>query len=208
MKSTQLERFTTIGYLRVSTTKQNTEKFKKTIKQYCKSKGLLNLSFIEEIISGTIDYKDRVLFDVIEDKKVKSIIVPELSRIGRTARQILKVIEDCRNNHIEIHCIKENLIITDKKDISTMVMIHTFSLMAEIERQLISERTKEALQALKNKGVKLGRKKGVKIGSKLDKDKGNIFLLLEKKVSITQISKNFNVSRQTMYNFIKNNPFN
>lgn len=192
----------TIGYLRVSTEKQDTQKWEHEIKKYCQYKELDNLEFVHEKVSGMKKWQERLLHNILDDDDVKNIVVPELSRIGRTAIQIYQVVEKTREKGINIYVIKENFEITEKDDMKTIIMLNTFSMIAEIERQLISERTKEALQERKRQGTKLGRKKGKKVGSKLDRHRLEIIDLLKNKVSKSEIARRYNVSRLTIYNFI------
>ena len=146
------------GYLRVSTEKQETEKFKDAILRYANEKQLGNVSFVEEKVSGKVDWRKRSLGELVAACGVGDIIiVPELSRLGRSISMIYQIIENCQSKGIEIHSLKQNLIIRDKNDMPTKIMINTFALAAEIERDFVSMRTKEALAAKKARGMKLGR---------------------------------------------------
>ena len=156
------------GYLRVSTEKQETEKFKDAILRYSNDKKLGNVSFVEERVSGKVDWKKRSLGELINSARSGDVlIVPELSRLGRSISMLYQIIENCQSKGIEIHSLKQNLIISDKNDMPTKIMINTFAMIAEIERDFISLRTKEALALKKKNGVKLGRPRGAG-KSKLD----------------------------------------
>ena len=185
----------TFAYLRVSTIEQNTEKNKGDILRFTNDKKLGNVEFIEETISGKSNYKDRQLGKIINDLKPDDVlIVPELSRLARSITQILEVIEICKNKKIVLYSLKENFSTKDDSIQSTITST-IFGLVAQIERELISQRTKEALQAKKNQGVTLGRPTG-KGKSKLDNYKDEILALLSTGVTKTKIAKKYNISRQ------------
>ncbi|MCF7943523.1 MAG: recombinase family protein [Spirochaetia bacterium] len=157
------------GYLRVSTIDQDNEKFKNEILKYANEKKLGNVDFVEEKISGTKDWKKRELGKLIERAEANdTIIVPELSRLARSIPQIYEIIAECQKKEIWLHIIKQNMVINGKNDMTTKIMISTFSLIAELERDFVSIRTKEALAKKKADGVQLGRPRGTG-KSKLDK---------------------------------------
>ena len=151
---------TTIGFIRVSTLDQDTEKNKIDILQFANRMQLGNVSFVEEKVSGTKDYKKRKLGVLLEElNKGDILIVPELSRIARSTLQILEVIQVTQDKDITLYSLKENFCNTDNSIASTVTKT-IFALVSQIERELISLRTKEALHARKLSGVKLGRPKG------------------------------------------------
>ena len=193
---------TTYAYLRVSTIDQNTEKNKIDVLKFANDKKLGNVLFIEEQISGRANFKNRQLGQLLEEmQKDDVLIVPELSRIARSIIQILEVIEITTQKGIILYSIKENFCSNDKSITST-VATTIFALVAQIERELISMRTKEALQVKKASGVKLGRPKG-KGKSKLDEHKDDILKLLELRVPKTIIAKQYKTSVVNLYNFLK-----
>ena len=156
------------GYLRVSTEGQENEKFKDAILRYANEKKLGNVSFVEEKVSGKVDWKKRSLGELINSARSGDVVIgPALSRLGRSISMIYQIIENCQNKGIEIHSLKQNLVIRDKNDMPTKIMINTFAMVSEIEKDFVSLRTKEALQAKKRSGVKLGRPCGIG-KSKLD----------------------------------------
>ena len=171
----------TFSYLRVSTVDQDTEKNKLEILKFANSKKFGNVEFVEEQISGKSNFKKRLLGTLLEKMQYGDIlIVPELSRIARSITQIFEVIEIVKNKGITLYSLKENFCSNDKSITST-VATTIFALVAQIERDLISLRTKEALQAKKAQGVKLGRPRG-KGKSKLDKHREDILKLVALKV--------------------------
>ena len=185
----------TFAYLRVSTLEQNTEKNKDDILRFANNKKLGNVEFIEETISGKSNYKDRLLGRLINDLKSGDVlIVPELSRLARSITQILEIIETCKNKQVTLYSLKENFS-TNDECIQSKITSTIFGLVAEIERELISKRTKEALQAKKLQGCTLGRPLG-KGKSKLDIHKDEILALLKAGVTKTKIAKKYNISRQ------------
>ena len=192
---------TTYAYLRVSTIEQNTEKNKLDVLKFANSKKLGNVEFIEEQISGKANFKNRQLGALLEKmKKGDVLIVPELSRIARSITQIFEVIDITKQKGIILYSIKENFSNNDKSITST-VTTTIFALVAQIERDLISLRTKEALQSKKAQGVKLGRPKG-KGKSKLDEYKDEILKLVELKVPKTIIARQYNTSTANLHRFL------
>lgn len=192
----------TKAFLRVSTVLQDTEKNKIDILQFANSKKLGNVEFIEEHCSGRINYKDRKLGELLESmSKGDILIVPELSRIARSVTQILEVIKITKDKRIILYSLKENFS-NEEDSISATVTSTIFALVAQIERELISLRTREALQARKTQGIKLGRPKG-KGKSKLDANKDDILKMLSYGVPKTLIAKQYNTSVGNLYNFLK-----
>ena len=193
---------TTFAYLRVSTLEQNTEKNKLEILKFANIKKLGNVEFVEEQISGRANFKNRQLGSLLDKMQYGDVlIVPELSRIARSITQIFEVIEITKTKGIILYSLKENFCSNDKSITST-VATTIFALVAQIERDLISMRTKEALQAKKQSGVKLGRPKG-KGKSKLDEHKDDILKLVALNVPKTMIAKQFNTSTVNLHGYLK-----
>lgn len=193
----------TYAYLRVSTIDQNTEKNKMDVLKFVNDKKLGNVEFVEEQISGKSNFKNRQLGALLERMgKGDILIVPELSRIARSITQIFEVIDITKQKGIELYSIKENFTNTDKSITST-VTTTVFALVAQIERDLISLRTIEALQAKKANGEKLGRPKG-RGKSKLDENREEILKLVELKVPKTIIARQYNTSTANLHRFLKN----
>lgn len=129
------------------------------------------------------------------------LIVPELSRIARSVTQILEVIKITKDKGITLYSLKENFS-NEEDSISATVTSTIFALVAQIERELISLRTREALQARKAQGVKLGRPQG-KGKSKLDAHKDDIIKMLSFGVPKTLIARQYNTSVGNLYNFLE-----
>ena len=151
------------GYIRVSTDKQNVENQEFEINKYCKDNNIVIDKWIKETISSTKKLEDRKLGKLLKHlKKDDIIITSELSRLGRNLLQIMSILNYCMNIDCQIWTIKDNYKLGI--DIQSKVLTFAFGLSAEIERNLISQRTKEALNRIKNEGKHLGRN----IGSKTD----------------------------------------
>lgn len=192
----------TKGFIRVSTLDQDTEKNKLDILQFANTHKLGNVEFIEEHCSGRISYKERKLGTLLDSMKSGDVlIVSELSRIARSITQILEVIKVTKDKRITLYSIKENFDNTDNS-ITATVTSTIFALVAQIERELISLRTREALHARKVAEVKLGRPQG-KGKSKLDEHREDIMRLIELKVPKTLIAKQYDCSIGNLYNFLR-----
>ncbi len=192
-----------IAYLRVSTGKQDLENQKLEIYNYSHKNSLIVDEFIEVAISSQKSSKQRKI-DYLLDLLVESdtLIVSELSRLGRSVGQIIQIMDQLVKSKIHFIALKENIQISGEQDIQTKVMITMFSLFAEIERDLISERTKQGLAVAKAKGKQLGRPKG-RGHSKLDIHRDEIKTLLENGSTKTFIAKKFNTSYSNLYSWLK-----
>ena len=193
------------GYIRVSTDKQTVENQKFEINNFCKNNNLEITSWIEETISGTKNVNERKLGSLLKKVKKDDIIIcAELSRLGRNMFMIMSILNYCMDKDIKVWTIKDNYRLGD--DLTSKVLAFAFGLSAEIERNLISQRTKEALARKKTEGIKLGRPKGSKSSYyKLSGKEDVIIKMLNKKISKVKIAKKLGVNRNTLYNFIKNN---
>ena len=191
----------TKGFIRVSTLEQDTEKNKIDILQFANTHKLGNVDFIEEKFSGRISYKERKLGKLIDSMQAGDVlIVPELSRIARSITQILEVIKVTKDKGIALYSLKENFS-NSEESITATVTSTIFALVAQIERELVSLRTKEALHARKVAGMKLGRPVG-KGKSKLDEHREDILKLISLNVPKTMIAKQYNTSIGNLYNFL------
>lgn len=191
------------GYVRVSTDKQITDNQHYEIVQFCNSQHLKIDCWFEETISGCKTIKKRKLGTLLKKCKKNDIIIcTELSRLGRSLFMIMDVLSYCLNKETQIWTIKENYKLG--VDISSKVLAFAFGISAEIERNLISSRTKEALARLKNTGKKLGRPAGSKNKHNLVEDKiPFIKSELKKGHTIVHISKKIKIHSQTLRKYIK-----
>ena len=191
----------TIGFIRVSTLDQDTEKNKLDILQFANIRKLGNVEFVEEKVSGTKDYRKRKLGALLDSMASGDVlIVPELSRIARSTIQILEVIQITQDKGITLYSLKENFCNMDNSIASTVTKT-IFALVAQIERELISLRTREALHARKQAGIKLGRPSG-KGKSKLDEHSADILRLVALRVPKTIIAKQYGCTVGNLYNFL------
>lgn len=191
------------GYIRVSTDKQTVENQRYEINQYCTASVLVVDKWIEETISGTKNLQDRKLGKLLKKmRKGDVLICSELSRLGRNLLMIMGILNECMNRDIQVWTIKDNYRLGS--DINSKVLAFAFGLSAEIERNLISQRTKEALARKKAEGVILGRPKGRKsTKTKLTGQEKKIQELLDKKVSYSAIGRILGVHRLTVSSFVK-----
>ena len=193
------------GYIRVSTDKQTVENQRFEINHFCERQEIVVNKWIEETISGAKNVDDRKLGKLLKKMKKEDILIcSELSRLGRNLLMIMGVLNECMNRDIQVWTIKDNYRLGS--DINSKVLAFAFGLSAEIERNLISQRTKEALARKRAEGVILGRPKGSK--SKVKKLTGKeieIKNLLDKKVSKSAISRILGVHRLTVSAFLKDN---
>ena len=191
------------GYIRVSTDRQTVDNQRYEIEQFCIKQNLKVDRWIEEIISGTKSPEKRLLGSLLaEVKKDDLIICSELSRLGRNLFMIMSILNKLMLDGVRVWTIKDNYRLGD--NIQSKVLAFAFSLSAEIERDLISQRIKEALARKKSEGVVLGRPKG-RISShvKLTGKEVEIQALVEKQVSKSAIGRIFGVHRMTVDSFLK-----
>lgn len=176
------------GYIRVSTDRQTTQNQKFEIKNYAKERSIVIDEWIEETISATKKLEQRKFGHLLNKmKKGDMLIVSELSRMGRNLMQIMKILHDCMEKDIQVFTIKERYELGN--NINSKVLAFAFGLSAEIERNLISQRTKEALARKKAEGVILGRPIGSKSTTlKLTGKEEEIKKLLKKKYHIVVLA--------------------
>ena len=193
---------TTYAYLRVSTIDQDTEKNKLEILKFANDNKLGNIQFIEEQITGRKHFKFRQLGGLLDEmQKGDVLIVPEFSRLARSIIQIFEVLDIVKRKDVVLYSLKENFC-TNDDGITATVLTTVFALIAQIERDLISLRTKEALHSRKANGIKLGRPKG-RGKSKLDPHKDEILKLIELHVPKTIIAKQYATSIPNLYRFLE-----
>ncbi len=194
----------TYGYIRVSTDKQTVENQRFEINEFCKKENLTVDGWIEETISGTKNYDKRKLGTLLNQvQKDDLIICAELSRLGRNLFMIMEILNICMNKDCKVWTIKDNYRLGD--DIQSKVLAFAFGLSAEIERNLISQRTKEALKAKRAEGVVLGRKKGtrnVKLNKICAENHNFIKNKVKNEISVPKIAKMIGVSKGTLYRYL------
>lgn len=193
------------SYIRVSTEKQTSDNQRFEIENYCKSKNISIDKWVDETKSGTIAINNRKLGGLLDKlQKGDTLIISELSRLGRSLLQVMGMLNTCMQKGIIIYSIKENFELND--NINSKVLAFAFSLSAEIERQLISQRTKEGLARRRAEGVILGRPKGRKTRIECHpcyyaKDK--IEQWIEKGLSKSKIAKKLGITRDTLNRYLQ-----
>lgn len=193
------------GYIRVSCDKQSIENQRFEINNFCHKQNLAIDDWIEETISGTKSYNKRQLGNLLKRVHKNDIIIcSELSRLGRNLFMIMEILNICMSKECRVWTIKDNYRLGH--DIQSKVLAFAFGLSAEIERNLISQRTKEALARKKKEGVKLGRPSG-SINSpdkyKLSGKECLITNLLKKGFSDRKIATICKVNRKTLTRFVQ-----
>ena len=195
----------TYGYIRVSSDKQTVENQRFEINKFCGREKMNIDGWIQETISGTKSYNKRELGKLLDKVQKDDIIIcTELSRLGRNLFMIMEILNLCMTKECKVWTIKDNYRLGD--DIQSKVLAFAFGLSAEIERNLISQRTKEALARKKAEGVTLGRPKGKKTTPekyKLYSKTALIAELLKTDISKRKIAKLCKVDRNTLDRFIK-----
>ena len=191
------------GYIRVSSDKQTVENQRFEINNFCKKENLMIDGWIEETISGTKNYDKRKLGELLNRvQKDDLIICAELSRLGRNLFMIMEILHICMNKECKVWTIKDNYRLGD--DIQSKVLAFAFGLSAEIERNLISQRTKEALAMRKAQGIHIGRIAGSHNQYlKLTGYEEVIQEMLSFGISKAEIARRLNVDRTTLWRFLK-----
>ncbi len=195
----------TVAYLRVSTADQDIEKNKANILSLANEKKLGNVEFVEETISGRVSWKKRKVANILEDlKEGDNLIVSELSRLGRSMLECMEILSIASQKKINIYAVKGNWQLD--QTIQSKIIAMAFSMATEIERDLISSRTKEALQAKKAAGMVLGRPKGPG-KSKLDKFKPEIKALLSNGSTKKFIANRYKTTEGNLHYWLKKQKF-
>ena len=190
------------GYIRVSTDKQTVENQRYEIKEFCKREKLRIGKWIEETISGTKSLEKRQLGVLLQTvQSGDKIICSELSRLGRSFFMIMSILSGCLEKDVKIWTIKDNYRLGD--DIQSKVLAFAFGLSAEIERNLISTRTREALARRKAEGKVLGRRPGRAVNVMLSGKEKQIRKMIREGMNNVEIGKVFGVHRGTVRVFRK-----
>lgn len=194
---------TVYAYLRVSTDEQDVENQKHGILEYANSHNLSGLKFIEDNASGKTNWKDRKSGSLMIKtmQKGDTILFAEVSRMARSVLQILEILEHCAQQEFTVHIVKQNMVFDDS--LNSRITATVLGLAAEIEREFISMRTKEALAKRKAEGMVLGRPRGKAKKVKLDKHSKDIRKYLELGISKRAICKLVDCSPSTLYEWIE-----
>lgn len=196
-----MKRTRTIAYLRVSTAEQDVEKNKSDILHLANEKELGKVEWIEEQASGRISWRKREIAQVLDTLQPgDNVVISELSRLGRSMLECMEILSIASQKRINIYAVKGNWQLD--QSIQSKIMAMAFAMASEIERDLISQRTKEALAAKKRAGMKLGRPKGSG-KSKLDKHRPEIEALLETGFTQRYIASRFNTTESNLSRWMK-----
>lgn len=196
------------AYIRVSTDKQNTENQRFEILKFADEKKLSVNHWVEETVSSTKKLQDRKLSSLIEKlNSPDSLIITELSRLGRSLMEVMSILHQLMEKGIKVFTTKERYELGN--NINSKVLAFAFSLSAEIERSMISQRTKEALARKRSEGKTLGRPKGtLSKSTKLSGKEDIIKQLLSNNIAISAIARILGIHRLTLNNFIQTRKLN
>ena len=191
------------GYIRTSTDKQNNENQRFEIEQFANANNISIDKWVEETISSKKSLDERKLGKLLKKIKQDDIIISsELSRLGRNLLQVMSILHHCMKVGCQVWTIKDNYKLGT--DIQSKVLAFAFGLSAEIERSMISERTKRCLERLKAEGRHIGRNKGSKNKkTKLTGKADLIKTLLSQRISKLEIAKMLKVDYSTLLRFMK-----
>src|SRR3954449_2616273 len=194
----------TVAYLRISTGSQDLAHQKLAILDYARQNRFAIDRFVEAQASTRKGRDQRRIDELLGTLAVGDrLVVCELSRLGRSLGQVIQLVDELVKREVRFIAIKEAIRFEGKQDMPTKVMVALFGLFAEVERDLISERTKEGLAGARAKGRLLGRPKGSLGTSKLDGKEEEIRVLLQQQVSKASIAKIVGVSRTALHHFIR-----
>ncbi len=193
---------TIIGYVRVSSNHQTTEHQKFEIEAFAKKQNIKITKWVEEKVSSRKALKNRKLGLLLNGLQSGDVLIAcEISRLGRSLLEVVRILETCLHKNCQVWTIKENYRLGN--DIQSKVLAFAFGLAAEIERNLISQRTKSSLASLKAAGKKLGRPLSAETSKLISNDNcERVRQLLAQGVSQTQIAKYLDVRRSTLRRFI------
>ena len=193
----------TYAYLRVSTDQQDVDNQRHGILEYANTHSIAGLQFVEDNASGKVKWKERKLGDLLlKTMQVgDTVLFAEVSRMARSTLQVLEILEQCADKKITVHIVKQKMVLDES--LNSKITAIVLGLAAEIDREMISMRTKEALARQKANGVVLGRPKGKAKKLKLDKHSKDIRHYLEINLSKTAICKLVGCSPSTLYEWIE-----
>lgn len=195
-----------IGYLRVSTGKQHPANQKDEIRRFAESRALTIDKWVTEVVSGKTRERDRKLGTLLRSmKRGDTLVVTEISRLSRTLTEIMSIMGKCLKKGVRLYSTKEGYTFDDS--INSKVLCFAFGLVAEIERNLISMRTKEALAVRRAEGMVLGRRKGSYTKFNVLKENyAEVLRMLDRGETIAEVCKRYGLSRNTFDRFRKEHP--
>lgn len=198
---------TVIAYLRVSTGKQHIENQKEEIRRFAEGRNLNIDRWVTETVSGKTQNKDRKLGPLLRRMHSgDTLIVTEISRLSRTLTEIMSIMGRCLEKNIILYSTKDGYAFDNS--INSKVLAFAFGLVAEIEHNLMSMRTKEALALRRAEGIHLGRPRGSNVKQRILLDnRDQIADMLRQGYTVNNICRTFNVSRTVYYTFLREHPF-
>ena len=192
------------AYLRVSTDTQDIENQKLGILKYCNDQKLVPVEFMQETKSTRVSWEDREIGRIISQLQPgDNVIMSEISRMARSTLEVLKILELAAKKETSVHIVKNGLVMDGSMQATIAATI--LGLAAQIEREFISMRTKEALAYRKAQGLPMGRPKGPAKHVKLDEKREQIMEYLKKGVSKRSIARIIECSPTTLYSWMKRN---
>ena len=190
------------AYVRVSSDSQDVANQKHGIYEYANRFGIASISFVEDVVTGKKKWRERRLGHLIDGLgQGDKLIFAEISRIARSTLQVLEVLEECMSKGVDVYIAKQNMQLDGS--MQSKITATVLGLAAEIEREFISMRTKEALAARKQEGVVLGRPVGPASSLKLDCKRSEIERYLAMNLSIRKIAKLIDSAPSTVSDYIK-----
>jgi len=191
----------TVAYIRVSTDKQDVENQRLGILELVNQKDLGKVEFVEETVSGRKPWRDRAVAGVIDGlKSGDSLVVSELSRLGRSMLEIMEILSICTNMGLKVYAAKGDWSLNGT--LQDKILAAVFAIAAEIERDLISRRTKEALATKKAQGIRLGRPPGPG-KSKLDPHEDEIREMLALGVKKKSLAKRLGTTPENLRHWMR-----
>ena len=190
------------AYLRISTSAQDAQNQKLGVLEYCNARGLVPLKIVTDEISTQIPWRERQIEKILSAATSgDTIVVAEISRLARSTLQVLEILELAAEKRVSIHIVKNGLVMDGSMQATITATI--LGLAAQIEREFISLRTKEALTRRRESGLPMGRPKGRAHKVKLDEHRENICSYLKKGVSKRSIAKIIECSPTTLYHWLE-----
>jgi DNA invertase Pin-like site-specific DNA recombinase len=196
------EKMANFAYLRVSTDHQDVKNQKLGVMEYCNNHSITPLTFIEDTVSAKIPWQERAIGKIVENAQAgDAFIVAEISRLGRSTLQVLEILEAAATRQMTVHIAKNSMVMDGSMQATITATI--LGLAAQIEREFISARTKEALAKSKLEGKKLGRPKGQADVLKLDALKEEILGYFKKGINKRDITRLIECAPSTLYDWMK-----
>jgi DNA invertase Pin-like site-specific DNA recombinase len=192
------------AYIRVSTNAQDLSNQKLSVLEYCLKEGINRPEMVEEKVTGTKSWQEREIGKILQQGQSGDVIVvAEVSRLARSTLGVLELLQIAAEKEISVHIAKSRLVMDGSMQATITATI--LGLAAQIEREFISVRTKEALNRRKAEGLPLGRPKGPAKTVKLDKHREEILTYLKKGVSKRSIARILECSPSTLYSWLHRN---